>query len=283
VDRRARLSAPRTRRALRASGWALGGPLALLALCACASAGLPPSRVLARGVLPYGVATAGDTVVTVELSERFELVVRDGVRERRLDLGPPEQDLRALAVAGGHAFVGSDAGFIREIELASLRLRHTYAVGAPLRALAADARYLLSADASGAVCLRRRADAALLQCVRPDAPVTALAIRGELAWLSGPPAGQGPPLVAWALPSLRQLSDSEVARAPSTPPPPARFRDGAVYPQGHQVIWQRGGERQVLAELATDVRSITLTASGSLIVAAWPRSLDDAVLLLIRR
>lgn len=258
--------------------------LAVVATGGCASP-LASTRVLARGVLPYGVATAGDAVVTVELAERFELVVRpiafgeaaEG-KERRLDLGPPEHDLRALAVHERTAFVGSDAGFIREIDLTSLREVQTFAVGAPLRALAADAHYLLSADTSGAVCLRRRRDGALLQCAQVAEPVGRLELQGALARLIAEPrpaeASAPPVLATWSVPALRPLIAASSAAA--------RFHDGAVTARGHQVIWQRGAEQRVLAELATDVRFITVTSAGSLVVAAWPRSLDDAVLLLIQ-
>ncbi len=246
-----------------------------VALGGCASP-LSSTRVLARGVLPYGVATAGDAVVTVELAERFELVVRpigfgeaaEG-KERRLDLGPPEQDLRALAVHERTAFVGSDAGFIREIDLTSLQEVQAFAVGAPLRALAADAHYLLSADTSGAVCLRRRRDGALLQCAQVAEPVGRLELQGGTARLIAEPV-----IATWSVPALRPLTATAAAAT--------RFHDGAVTARGHQVIWRRADEQRVLAELATDVRFITVTSSGSLVVAAWPRSLDDAVLLLIQ-
>lgn len=253
--------------------------VALVVGAGCASP-LSSTRVLARGVLPYGVATIEDAVVTVELAERFELVVRpiafgeaaEG-KERRLDLGPPEHDLRALAVHEGTAFVGSDAGFIREIDLRSLREVQTFAVGAPLRALAADAHYLLSADTSGAVCLRRRRDGALLQCAQAAEPVSRLELQGDTARLITESAAESA-IAAWSVPALRPLIAPAAAAA--------RFHDGAVTTRGHQVIWQRGGEQRVLAELATDVRFITVTSSGSLVVAAWPRLLDDAVLLLIQ-
>jgi hypothetical protein len=258
-------------------GLALGG-LALGAVATSCATGAPGARVLARGVLPYGVATAGEAVVTVELSERFELVVRDGGAARRLDLGPPEHDLRALAVDGASAFVGSDAGFVHEIDLRALRQVRTYAVGAPLRALAADARYLVSADASGALCLRRRHDGALLQCALTPQPVTELRLQP-----SGDGAdarvqltmGEAPPLV-WALPTLAALPMAAPAGDAAI-----AFRGGAVHPVGRRVVWQRGGEEHVLAELATDVRGVAVTRSGALVIAAWPRSLDDAVLLLI--
>jgi hypothetical protein len=276
------------------------GPFASLlasatALAACAGQA-STTRVLARGVLPYGVATTGDAVVTVELAERFELVVRalapGGPAERRLDLGPPEHDLRALAVTDRTAFVGSDAGFIHEIDLASMRPVQSYAVGAPLRALAADASYLLSADTSGAVCLRRRGDGALLQCAHVAEPVGRLELDGETVRLIAEPrpaqAPETPPqpaalIATWSVPALHPPPSPQLA---STPPESTAvaepFQGGAVTSVGHQVIWQRGGERRVLAVLATDVRFMTVTASGSLIVAAWPTSLDDAVLLLIQ-
>lgn len=268
------------------------------ALAACAGSA-STTRVLARGVLPYGVATTGDAVVTVELAERFELVVRalspGGPAERRLDLGPPEHDLRALAVADRTAFVGSDAGFIHEIDLASMRPVQSYAVGAPLRALAADASYLLSADTSGAVCLRRRRDGALLQCAHVAEPVGRLELDGETVRLIAEPKPAADPkappqpaalIATWSVPALQPSPSPAPAPrsvgAPVAAPVAELFQDGAVTSVGHQVIWQRGGERRVLAELATDVRFITVTASGSLIVAAWPTSLDDAVLLLIQ-
>lgn len=247
-----------------------------MALAGCAVTP-PGARVLARGVLPYGVATSGDAVVTIELAERFELVVRDGSAERRLDLGPPERDLRALAVQGGTAFVGSDAGFIHEIDLRALRQVQTYAVGAPLRALAADAGYLLSADTSGAVCLRRRADGALLQCALAPRPVTELHLAQGRAWLTldeGPAATA----IAWSVPALRALPSPDKLAAEAAVIP---FRGGAVHSVGRRLVWQRGGQERVLAELATDVRGVAVTRSGALVVAAWPRSLDDVVLLLI--
>lgn len=252
---------------LAALAWAIGS--------SCASS--PGTQVLARGVLPYGVATTGDSVVTIELSERFELVVRDeGAAQRRLDLGPAEHDLRALAVFGDRAFVGSDAGFIRELELTSLREVTSYAVGAPLLALAADANFLLSADASGAVCLRRRKDGALLQCARSEQPVHALALlpEGRVQLVSDSGAA-----VTWRVPSLTPDPAPSPAdrRAADTP-----FRDGEVHVEGRRVLWRHGGRVRVLAELATEVRGVARTRSGALVVAAWPRSLDDAVLLLIR-
>lgn len=264
--------------------------IACLAAVGSCATGAPGTRVLARGVLPYGVATAGDAVVTIELGERFELVVRDGGEggggERRLDLGPPEHDLRALAVHELTAFVGSDAGFIHEIDLRGMRQVRSYAVGAPLRALAADASYLLSADASGAVCLRRRRDGALLQCALAPQPVTELHL---LPAAAGAPVGAaaagtggraqltmtGAPPAAWAIPTLAALPGERGV------PSAISFRGGAVHPEGRRLVWQRGAEEHVLAELATDVRGVAVTRSGALVVTAWPKSLDDAVLLLI--
>jgi hypothetical protein len=274
----------------RAGG--LARALALLFTCAtCATS--PGTQVLARGVLPYGVATTGDTVVTVELAERFELVVRDESertsreRERRLDLGPPEHDLRALAVFEQRAFIGSDAGFIREVDLTSMTEVRSYAVGAPLRALAADARYVLSADASGAVCLRRRSDGALLQCARTEQPVSALHLdgKGERVWLTMTPvaasasASASESAVAWSIPALQLI----LAPPPGNLSTSLAFRNGEVHAEGRRLLWRRGAQRQVLAELATDVRGVAVTRSGALIVAAWPKSLEDAVLLMIQR
>lgn len=269
------LRAPRSRTtAPPALAVALAAAACAAASSSCASS--PSAQVLARGVLPYGVATAGDTVVTVELAERFELVLRaEGARERRLDLGPAEYDLRALAVFEDRAFVGSDAGFIREIELSSLRVVGSTPVGAPLVALAADATYLVSADASGAVCLRRRKDGAMLQCARSPQPVHALAVSGGAVQLLIDGGG----VISWSLPSLAPgLVGHGAAHMSDTP-----FRDGEAHAEGRRVLLRRGGEVSVLAELATEVRGVARTRSGALVVAAWPRSLDDAVLLLIHQ
>lgn len=264
---------PRSAPRLRCAGLAA---LACALGASCASS--PGLQVLARGVLPYGVATTGDTVVTIELSERFELVVREeGAAQRRLELGPAEHDLRALAVFGDRAFVGSDAGFIRELDLTSLREVTSYAVGAPLLALAADADFLLSADASGAVCLRRRKDGALLQCARSEQPVHAITLlpEGRAQLVSGSGAA-----VTWRVPSLTldPAPGPADGHAADTP-----FRDGEVHAEGRRLLWRRGGRVRVLAELATEVRGVARTRSGALVVAAWPRSLDDAVLLMIRQ
>lgn len=257
----------------------------LLGAWSCASGSV---SVLARGILPYAVASAGPQIVSVELSERFELVVRDGSTVRRVDLGPPEVDMRALAIHQSSAYVGSDAGFIHEIDLTTLRLSRSFAVGSAVLALAVDSRYLLSADASGAVCLRRRDDAALLQCALPGVAVSGMQIRAATLWLLSPLHGgtateqsQGGRSVAipWSLPSLRPEIPTMSEKLAAQP----RWRGGTVWARGHQLMWARAGERRILMQFATAIRSLEVTDTGALIVAAWPKTLDDPALVMIRR
>ncbi|MEZ4360336.1 MAG: hypothetical protein R3B48_09155 [Kofleriaceae bacterium] len=268
MDGSSRLSARARAPVARAA--ALGVACLAAALSACGGAS---PRVLARGVLPYALAVWGDAVVTVELSERFELVVREGRTERRLALGPPEIDLRALAVHGATAYVGSDDGTVREIDLASLETRRSFPLGAPVLAVAADARVLLTADASGALCLRRRADGALLQCARPELRVDELALAGGIAYLASPRAAPAAPARAWTVPAL--------ARATAPPPPSPSWRGGVVRAEGRTVVWSRGGQRRVVLALDRELRHLAVTPAGALFVTAWPRDLRDAVLVTL--
>lgn len=255
----------------------------LLAVAAAATAiagaatgcGPPPGRVLARGVLPYGLATDAETLVAVELAERFELVVRPLpalAPERRMDLGPPEHDLRALAVHAGAAFVGSDAGWIWELDLATLQRRRELRVGAPVVALAVDERYLVSADLSRALCLRRRGDGALLQCAVTAFEVEALALDGERLWLR--PAAGGAPL-ALLVPALAEVPHAEKLWVPP------RWRGGELVSSGAELWWTTATSRRRLAAMASDIRTLVVTSVG-VVVAAWPRRLDDAALVLVR-
>ena len=80
------------------------------------------ARVLARGSLAYAAVAAGDAIVTIELEERFALIVRDpdsGRPRRTVDLGAAERDLVALAVHGDTAWVGGDDRAVRTVDLTS--------------------------------------------------------------------------------------------------------------------------------------------------------------------
>ena len=165
---------------------ALTAALTAVVTAAIAGCAPGPSRVVARGTLAYAAAWQDERLVTVELAERFELVVRAGPALRvtaRVDLGPPEADVTALAVAGPLAVVGGDDGWIRRFDLSATPPRELerWPQGAPITALAADADHVVAGDATGAVCLRR-ASGELLQCAtRAATPIARLL-------LVGPPA-----------------------------------------------------------------------------------------------
>jgi hypothetical protein len=257
----------------------LTGALPLLAVAVTAACHHASVHVLARGVIPYGVATTADAIITIELSERFALVVRRGDAVRRLDLGPAELDLRALATVGDVAYVGSDAGVVEEIDLRDLRRLRSFAIGAPVRALAADPEFLISVDATQALCLRRRRDGALLQCAITPWPIGAAVIHDRAVWMRpevAPATGPATP-IAWTLPSLTPMP------APSTEKPRAllTWNGGTVQADGGQLWWNHGTQHRKLTQLASAIRAIVVTSTGELVVTAWPQSLDDPTLVLI--
>ncbi len=175
--------------------------LAATAGCATAS---PSPTVLARGILCYDVAAAGDLVATLELETDFALVLRRPGGTARARLGPHEHDMVDLAVdAGGRrlAVAGLD-GTVRlhDGQTGAERARWRLDAAATAVALSGDGAWLVTGAASGVLCLRRTEDGALLHCVAEHtAPLRALATSGdELA--SGDDAGR---LVLWELPSLR--------------------------------------------------------------------------------
>lgn len=246
------------------------GLSAFVTACLVAGCASPQGEVLARGVLPYALAEASGQLLSLELAERFELVVRDRNRElRRIDLGPAELDIRALAVHGALAYVGDDAGWVREVSLATSDVRRLFATGAPVHALAADARYLVSADTSGALCLRRRFDLALLQCARAPLAITALALTGDQVMLIS-----NTHVVTWRTPSLTAAGLENVVSE-------HRFRGGAAWAVQEQLWWRRGKQAVRLATMANAIRQILLTSSGALVLAAWPRTLTDPAILYL--
>lgn len=221
------------------------------------------SRVLARGSLAYAVAFADhDRVVSVELEERFALVVRtaDGRLRGRFDLGPAERDLGALAVGGDTAWVGGADRRVRGLALADGRSVATWPIGARVTALATlpDGR-LAIADADGGLCLRRLDDGALLQCVQlGDRPVTALDPRGAV--LVATVAGRR---LGLALPGLALVP------APAEP----------------QRIERRGRDLRLdggpVIRLGGAVQAVAVDGRGRIAIAAWIAGLDDPSVVLV--
>jgi hypothetical protein len=248
----------------------------VLLVAACSGRGargpaLPgDARVLARGSLAYAaVATAG-AVVTLELEERFALIVRDpdsGRARTTVDLGAAERDLVALAVHGDTAWVGGDDHAVRTVDLARGAVTATWPIGAPVTALRwLDGGWLAIGDATGTVCLRRLADAALLQCATLAAdPVSRLSPSADG---SGLVVESGSERTAWTLPALARTT---------AVPPPRRWRGGEITVAGREV---RAGTR-VVASLGERVRMVEVGPRGELIIAAWITRLDDPSVIVL--
>jgi hypothetical protein len=227
MDGDARLIAPRRAPGLTillALGVALGAcseprrlrPLAPGASLVSPPAGLGRSTIAARGVLTYAVAFAGsDLLAAVELSTEFTLVVYalDAAPEaagraqprvhQRIELGPPAFDVGALAVDGtrGQAWIASHDGTVRGYALDTGAPVLTWHLGSAATAVAvsADGQFVAMATEDGVLCLRRRHDGALLQCVAAhEAPISALAFaRERLA-----SAAWDGTVIVWDVPSL---------------------------------------------------------------------------------
>lgn len=248
---------------------------AFAALAACRGGGatsptLPDgARVLARGSLAYAAVATGDAIVTIELEERFALNVRDpdsGRPRRTVDLGAAERDLVALAVHGDTAWVGGDDRAVRTIDLASGAVTATWPIGAPVTALRhLDGGWLAIGDATGAVCLRRLADAALVQCATLAAgPVSRLSpTDGGLVVESS--AGSRS---AWTVPALARRA---------AVPGPQPWRGGDLSVDGREV---RAGAK-VVAVLGERVRMVEVGPRGELIIAAWIARLDDPSVVIL--
>jgi hypothetical protein len=247
-----------------------------LAVAACgppvpASPGGAPVTVVARGTLAYAVAFAGERLVSVELTERFELVIRDGATGdgRRVDLGPAERDWPALAVDGGRAWVGGDSGVVVAIDLDAATAGARWPIGAPVTALAAAGEVVAIGDAEGVLCVRRAADGALLQCLEAHATAIAgITVDGDrliTRATDGEAAG-------WQLPALRRVE------AVAAPP---RWGDGALVIDGPRVDVERDGRRERVVTMAGEVRAVAVAADGRLAVASWIARLDQPSIVLI--
>ncbi len=152
-----------------------GKPLAANVSATTAASGLRQRAALTKGRLTYAVAVADRdrVVVSVELELAFALAVHDlsaakpRLRFRRR-LGVATYDIYDLAVdpAGREAWVASADGSVRGFELAKGKQLASLHLGAAATAVALtnDRSLLATGSASGVLCLRRRADLALLQC-----------------------------------------------------------------------------------------------------------------------
>lgn len=214
------------------------------------AAALGARTELARGVLTYAVAFAGEhTLVTVELGTHFDLLVRDiiadgpdgpdgpgapsrpgrGPRLRhRIRLGPADFDIGDLAIdtTRDHAWVASRDGTVRAYDLQRGALLTTWHLGSSASAVAVspDGAYIATGTEDGILCLRRGHDGALLQCtIAHQAAITALDFHGAPPRAPSPrtalaSAARDGSVVLWAVPSLavqarRRLAGSASALA----------------------------------------------------------------------
>jgi hypothetical protein len=195
---------------------------------------------------------------------RFNHPARDSGRERRrIDLGPAERDLVALAFAGDRAWVGGDDRQVRTIDLVRGTVIASWPVGADVTALRWLAPgWLAIGDATGVVCLRRVADAALVQCAAlAGEPITALDGGGGLTVVTDATR------TTWTVPALAATGDA----------PEPSWRGAPVTFAGRDVLV--GGA--VVARLGERVRSVEVGPGGELIIAAWIARLDDPSVIVL--
>ncbi len=216
----------------------VGAPLAPGARAHAPATGLRIASSPARGVLAYAAALDADesTLVTVELTVAFELVVRDlerngrAHRRARVRLGDPTYDIEDLALDAGaeEAWVASADGTVRAVDLSRGRVTETWRLGDPATAVAvAHDSYVATGTETGVLCLRRRRDAALLQCVAAhEARVSALdfgAIEGAPVLASASWDGS---VKLWKVPSLALIAEHHA---------PGSNNDVALSPDGSLV------------------------------------------------
>lgn len=261
--------------------------LQVLALAGCGARA--DRQVISRGAIGYGAAFVGPRLlVSVELGLRFELVTRrfdTGVaapRELgRVDLGPPDWDITGLSAASGPiVWVSSMDGTVRGVDVGRGEVARTWRVGHAVTAVAASDRFVAYGTDRGAICLRRRRDGALLQCmVAHRERVSALAIAGD-SLASGSWGGQ---VHRYALPTLRRLEAVDVggaindlaiagggaiAAATSSAPPTGDRRRGDL---GGAVVIVRTG-KLVCSGHRGPVTAVRWAAPGSVISGSWDRT-----------
>jgi WD40 repeat protein len=287
--------------ALLGCGGAAGGtgaPLGPEQAPAGPATGLGTPRPLSRGVMGYHAAYLPDgRLVTVELGLSFELVIREpgGAEVLRRTLGPADHDINALAVDGDGLWVASADGTVRGSGLDGTP-RHTWRLPAAATAVAlsGDGRFVATGSADGVLCLRRRGDGALLQCVvAHSGRISALDLEaGKLAsasWDGG--------VAVWSVPALAELTrlepaasandvalgpDGAVAVARSSRPPvrtPERERreraGGPVAddPAAAVEVVRSGSPGTRCAAGSAPVNAVAWTADGRLIYGGWDRRL----------
>ena len=217
---------------------------ALLVLASCASTVGITRTVLATGTLAYAVAADDRHIVSIELGERFELVVRSSAIDgeiavvRRIDLGPPDTTIAALALGDGMAFVGGRDGWIASYDLASGEQRARWPQGAQIVELIVDRDTVIARDNKNVECTRRIADGALLACA--DVSLQPHARRTAVSWRGG--------MATW---------------------------------HGHDLTLQSSGAT-TMAHFGGEIQAATTTREGALIVAAWIAQLSDPALVLWR-
>ncbi len=258
-----------------------------------------------RDSLAYHVALANKRTITTELTDRFELVIRDtstanaNANIRRIDLAKADFDILDLVTNndGSIAYVASAAGWVRGYELDSGRLLSEWRMGSSATALAlsAAAKMLVIGTATGVLCLRRLRDGAQLQCVAAHASrVSALAISGATL-ISGDWSGTA---ARWSLPSLREetriagtgflsaiawspngqtIALARNARKPVRTPKlnTAEKKSPQVDPQGHNAIELRPSSLKGTAITLEDHRSVISSLAWigpDLVSSSWDRT-----------
>lgn len=262
-----------------------------------APTGLAIGRVLARGVLTYDAEATAGAVISVELSERFALIARDPAsgRERmRVDLGGPERDVLDLAVGGGEAWVTGTDGTERAFALPGGAARARYPLGHLGTSIALSADYVAVGTDAGVLCLRRRADGALLQCAALfDARVSGLSFDAAGDRLAA--TGWDGRVMLLDVPSLAvraqvdvggsangvSLSDdgATIAVAASaktpvrTPEIAARERrHGAGDGDPRVIVWRPGAAPRTCRGHHDLVTSVAWVGGGSVLSGSWDRT-----------
>ncbi len=287
--------------ALAACGTTAGRPLPPGHKPRGPAAGMSVGHVAARGLLAYDATfdANGTHLATIELSTRFELVVRDlaaGGDPIRIVLGKPDYDVVDLALdpKGTRAAVASLDGTVRLFDLAARTETANWRLDAPATAVAfsPDGGWLATGADSGVLCLRRVDDGALVQCVAAhEKRLAALAFTpGGEALASAGWDGQA---IVWESPSLAELARARrggVATALAFSPdgralavaralnPPKRTTGKAEHDPAVGIdLWTwpdgAGGVLRTLTGHGAAVVSLAFTPDGTrLVTGSWDRT-----------
>ena len=265
--------------------------------------GLRIGRTHVRGLLAYEVAITATSLISVELALAFALVSRDRssrAETLRIELGDATYDINDLAVDASSAWVASTDGSVRGFDLSDGRELGRWNLGAIATAVAlsGDGEYVATGTATGVLCLRRRRDGALLQCIAGHrAAVSAIAIAADSSRLVS--ASWDGSVVVFALPTLAVLArhrepgsvndialspdDERVALATSDQPPRrspavlARERKLGVgrTDEGARVtIWRPASDTSITCHgHGAAVTGVAWTPDGSRVLSSsWDRT-----------